>query len=381
MVNYQSSSLALQAVESLLPRKLPGASGGGEPVLEILLVDSHSSKTEREILRRAELPSCVRRFFLDENVGYGRGNNFAWERSRGEYALIINPDTVVDPGAVGAMVDYLAVHGDCGAVGPKTFWDEERRFVLSPTEPLSILRILSVRLAHHFPAWGKFVDRRYFDASLRYWRAKAPVTVSMLSGGCFMVPRRVIERIGLFDPRFPLYFEDADWCLRARRAGYRLAYLPSARIAHFVNQSGRKEEKAMGLFQESMEIFLRKHEGEISRRLLPVLENWAARWGEACFSRRKADREDAGTSSFKDLGEISQIPPDLPGIPQRGARRYLLQISNHPVFLHSFGGFFPEPSFRFTPSMWKRLWPGRFFARWVALPSRRSVGCWTWSKT
>lgn len=365
IVNYQSSALALNLIESVLRDKEEDFE------LEIILVDNCSDVSEQEILRRASLPPQVKSFFLTENTGYGPGNNFAYKQSSGEYILVINPDTLVYPGALKHMMHYLAQHPDCAAVGPKTYWDEEKTFILSPSEPQTSTLFLSVHLGHHFHTLGYSMDRYWLNRSLRFWRRESPSEVQMLSGGCLMMRREVIKHIGLFDPAFRLYFEDTDWCRRARAAGYRLVHLPCAEIVHFGNQSGQKRGDAAVLFEDSRRVYFRKYESSLKCRLFPVLNRWITHFGRT--------RNKSLSSFFIELGTLRDEPPTLNAV-GNGSQEYLLEVSPSPLLIPAFGGFFREPIFRFPPLMWKRLWPGRHFARWLALPGRQIVGQWTWEK-
>jgi GT2 family glycosyltransferase len=366
IVNYQSSTLALRAIESILAQEEEDFK------LEVVAVDNCSDDSDKEILRRADLPAHVKRFFLPQNIGYGMGNNFAFEQSSGEYILVINPDTLVYRGTLREMVSYLAHHWDCGAVGPRTYWDEEKTFILPPSEVQSSIHFLAVHLGHYFHHLGHSLDRYWLSHSLQHWRQEGPYDVSMLSGGCLMIRRDIIKAIGLFDPAFKLYFEDTDWCRRARKTGYRLTYLPSAEIAHFYNQSGQKRNDSMELFEKSRSIYFKKYESSLNCHLFPILNRWIARWGQM--------RKKGLPYSFTELGPLEKQPPALNASENNGCKEYLLEISPGPLFIPAFGAFFKEPIFRFSSPIWNRLGPGRYFARWLALPENRVIGRWTWEK-
>ena len=365
IVNYQSSALAIRAVESIL------AEESEDFKIEVILVDNCSDTQEQDILHRAFFPSQVKTFFLSQNMGYGRGNNYAYEQSSGNSILIINPDTWTYPGALKAMVRYLAHHPDCAAVGP-TYWDEEKTFILPPSEPQSSIRFLLVHLGHYLHLLGHSLDRYWLNRSLRYWWKREPTDVEMISGGCIMMRRETIERLGLFDPAFKLYFEDTDWCRRALKAGYRLVYLPFAEVAHFYNQSGQKRKDAMSLFEQSRAVYFRKYESSLRCTLFPLLNDRITQLGRT--GKRNI------CLAFKELGALNEEPPVFDARQEGCSGKYLLQVSPGPLFIPAFGAFSTDPVFCFPAQMWKRLGEGRYFARWIVLPQKRIIGRWMWEK-
>ena len=365
IVSFQSSALALAAIDSIL------ADGKRDFPLEIIVVDNNSDLAQRKILQEASPPPQVRRFFLESNLGYGPGNNFAYEQSQGDYLLVINPDTLVFPGALKTMLDHLASRPRCAAVGPKTYWDEDRAFLLPPSEIPTFRHLLLIHLAHCFHPLGRLLDRQWLRSSLRHWRKRRPTAVNMLSGGCFMTSRAVVKDIGLFDPIFPLYFEDTDWCRRARTAGYELVFLPDAEIVHYYNQSARKRTDAHRLFHESLMLYCNKHEAPWKLRVLQAVG------GVTHSLSRTAKRK--LPYAFENLGAASQAPP-VPFLPENQGEIFLLQVSPDPFFIPASGGFFREPLHVFPPSVWERLGPGRYFARWVSMKDGSVKKIWTWVK-
>jgi len=366
IVSFQSSALALAAIDSIL------ADGKRDFPLEIIVVDNNSDLAQRKILQEASPPPQVRRFFLESNLGYGPGNNFAYEQSQGDYLLVINPDTLVFPGALKTMLDHLASRPRCAAVGPKTYWDEDRAFLLPPSEIPTFRHLLLIHLAHCFHPLGRLLDRQWLRSSLRHWRKRRPTAVNMLSGGCFMTSRAVVKDIGLFDPIFPLYFEDTDWCRRARTAGYELVFLPDAEIVHYYNQSGQKRTDAHRLFEESLALYCLKHEGPRKLRILNRIRALTHRLSLA----RKGNKY---PYPFENLGVLRQSSP-VCFCSEAGEGDFLLQISPDSFFIPALGGFFRGPPPAFQPSVWKRLGRGRYFARWMSMKDGTVKKLWTWVK-
>lgn len=152
------------------------------------------------------------------NLGYAGGNNrgIEWGLTRGfDYFWIVNPDVVVDPESLSALVRVADTEPQVGLVGPLIYCTERPRCVLS--------------------AGGVFRNGRTRHrgvGELDTGQFAAVAEVDWLSGCALLASRRLIESVGLLDERFFLYGEDVEWCYRARRAGFRVLLAPRAKIWH-----------------------------------------------------------------------------------------------------------------------------------------------------
>ena len=183
------------------------------------------------------------------NVGYGRGHNLAIERASSNYHLVLNPDIDLESDALRVAVRHLDVHPDIGLLTPWIGDCEGRRQYLCrrfPTVldlfvrgflPLSARRIFVNRLAHYE------MQDRINDHDI-VWD---PPIVS----GCFMLFRSdVLKKLGGFDPRYFLYFEDYDLSLRTHEVA-RMAYVPSVRVIHHGGGASRKGFAHIRMFAAS----------------------------------------------------------------------------------------------------------------------------------
>ncbi|MFA5339469.1 MAG: glycosyltransferase family 2 protein [Candidatus Omnitrophota bacterium] len=228
-------------------------------ILEIIVVDNNSSDGSIAMVRE-KFPD-VKPIGNKENLGFAKANNIAIKQSCGRYILILNPDTIVLPGSMQLLVDFLDKNSRVGAVGPKIL-NEDSSIQLEcarnfPT-PLIDFFILS-SLYKRFPKskiFGKYL--------MSYWDHNDGREVPLLSGACMLLRRSALEEVGLFDENFFMYTEDTDLCYRVKKAGWKVWYLPEAEIIHFGGRSSEqipyKKEMVMHA-RETMEAFYLKHYG------------------------------------------------------------------------------------------------------------------------
>src|SRR5262249_50471938 len=170
------------------------------------------------------------------NLGFGAGNNVAIKRAFGSanppaFFLLLNSDTEVRPGALGALLEFLEGHPKVGIAGSAvenpdgSDWPIAFRFVTPANQFLSGMRlgVLDRLFANNVVARRMAQDR--------------PAPVDWVAGCSMIIRRQVFDTIGLMDEGYFLYFDEVDFCLRARRAGWPCWYVPQSRIMHIGGQS------------------------------------------------------------------------------------------------------------------------------------------------
>ena len=243
------SSLS-RALECLLGEGLaPSAklvavnNGGADP--SGLLKEHLSGKIARETVQSPE------------NLGYGAGHNLALGRVESEYHLILNPDVEIAEDALTQGIAWMDAHPDAVAIAPDVREPDGSRSHLCRRQPS--VRVLFLRA--FAPRWGRALFPRLLDDyELRdLVDGDQPVWDPPLISGCFMLFRTVeLKRLGGFDPRYFLYFEDYDLSLRAANQG-RLAYVPQVRIMHAGGGAARKGLGHIKLFCRSAFRFFNSH--------------------------------------------------------------------------------------------------------------------------
>ncbi|HVS63137.1 MAG TPA: glycosyltransferase family 2 protein [Thermoanaerobaculia bacterium] len=233
---------------------------------ELLVVDNSGDAAAAGPLE----PPGVRVLHPGANLGYAGGLVAGVEASRGEALVLMNPDVLVGAGCLGALLDPLT--RDAEVAGPRFYWDEERRLLLPPGEerdlPAELLRALATRS----PAVAGLARRRWRRHARRHWQARQPIESWTLSGALLALRRGTWERVGPFDTGYPLYFEETDWLIRARRRGVRALHVPAATAVHHFDQSAQGEPRAQHWYAESCRRFRRRHYGRLATRVLERTE-------------------------------------------------------------------------------------------------------------
>ena len=219
---------------------------------EIIVVDNASADGSVAMVRE-RYPS-VRLLELAHNSGFAAGNNHAMGVSRGRYLLFLNPDTVVHPGAMDALVDFMEGHPDAGAAGSMLLNTDGTLQVSCYPAP-TLARELW-RLFHLDTLWPIGIY------PMEEWSTDVPRQVDTVQGASFIVRRELLAEVGKLDESFFMYSEEVDWCLRIRRAGWSIHWVPCSRVLHHGGQSSRQVPGQMFVqLYHSKLIFFRKHYG------------------------------------------------------------------------------------------------------------------------
>jgi GT2 family glycosyltransferase len=201
---------------------------------------------------KSEFPG-VHRIVNPANAGFSAPMNQALRQASGAFLLILNPDTLVHPQAVDRLRAYLEAHPEVGICGPKvlntdgTLQKPCRRGESTPWAVISYFL--------GFPAL--FPRSKFFGGYLlNYLDEDETYPVAGVSGSCMLVRREVIDQIGYLDERFFAWQEDADYCFRARRAGWQVVYLPTAHITHYGGEGGSRVQPFRSIYEWHRSYFL-----------------------------------------------------------------------------------------------------------------------------
>lgn len=265
IVNYNVKYYLDQCIRSVLrafevmKKASSSDSSVNEEVAEIIVVDNHSADGSVDYLEQRypqKLYPMVRFVRSAHNLGFARANNIAIRQSRGEYVLLLNPDTIVGEDALKASVDFMDAHEDAGAVGVRMLGAQGRRAMESrrglPTPMVSFFKMLG--FCNRWPYHRLF--GKYYMGYLP-WDESCQIEV--VSGAYCMLRRKALDEVGLLDEDFFMYGEDIDLSYRVLKGGYHNYYLP-VDILHYKGESTQKSSfRYVHVFYEAMLIFFRKH--------------------------------------------------------------------------------------------------------------------------
>ena len=232
---------------------------------EVVVVDNASHDASVEMVR-SRYPQ-VQVIANAENAGFCRGNNQGIEATTGDFVCLLNPDTEVYPGAMERLVGFLRERPDVGVVGPRLSSPPG-----VPTRPNGTMfpsfthELLGV-MAWHRPNKEAF-ERRSFGRSSFDETAE----VDVVCGACLLTRRQVVEQIGGLDEALFMFFDEVDFCLRAKRAGWRVFVVPDAEILHVWMGSVKQDTQAgTRRLNRARFVFFRKHHG-----IVPAAALWLA---------------------------------------------------------------------------------------------------------
>jgi GT2 family glycosyltransferase len=216
VLNWNGKELTLACIDSLMQSTYENAS--------ILLVDNASNDGTIEAVRDrfGEAVEIIRN---DSNLGFARGNNVGIEaalRNDAEFIMLLNNDTVVDATLVTSLVDAMTRSPGVGIAGPKIYYFDPPDCIWFAGGEVFLWR----GTARHTGIREK--DHGQYDRER---------DVDYITGCAMMVRRAVVESIGTLDHAYTAYFEDTDFCMRARRAGYAIRFVPAGKVWHKISQS------------------------------------------------------------------------------------------------------------------------------------------------
>ncbi len=252
IVNYNVREFLRGALESVRRSLEAGKISG-----EVIVVDNASRDHSVEMVRES-FPE-VQVIASKENLGFGKANNLAMRQAKGEFLLILNPDTILAEETLRVMVDFMRAHPEAGIAGCKLL-NADGSFQIScrrgfPTPWASFTKLFG--LSSVFPNSPLFSQY-----NLTYLSTDQTYEIDALAGAFMIMSQSAFKATGGFDEDFFMYGEDIDLSYRVKQAGFKVFYVHTTSTIHFKGESTRRSSiNEIKVFYEAMHIFVRKHYG------------------------------------------------------------------------------------------------------------------------
>ncbi len=286
LCNYNTRDALARALESLLATQ-------GDLAAEIIVVDNASRDGSADMVRQ-RFPA-VNVIESGANRWFSGGNNLGLRAAQGEYALILNPDTILPPGALARLVAYLDEHPAVGAVTPRmTFADGTLQRTCSRFPAYGDALLSYTFLGVLFPRWR---ERRRRAMWYEGWERDSTRAIEVAPGSCLMARRAILAQIGSFDERLKLFFTDDDLCRRIVGTGAAIHFVAEATIVHDEHASlSQVPRLTQHVYWADLLTYTRKHHGRaaawlLAALLLPTRATMAAGRGLYARSQTTNDRQ------------------------------------------------------------------------------------------
>ncbi len=333
VVSYFTAGLARDAIAS--------ARRATSTNLKVVLVDNSCDADERHRLAECGADTVIE---SPANLGYAGGANLGVQAADTPVVVVSNPDVVFGESCLDRLSYEL--RGDVALAGPAFHWDRDGRWLLPPADFLDVPEKLSQVIASRFPGAARRRARRRLKRRIEFWRRIDSTPVRAVSGAVMAIDRAWFDRVGGFDPRYELYFEEIDLVRRLARKGGSVRYVPDARCRHLYNQSAGRDAESVAKFHRSESMYL---------------DRWA-RLARPVFMRVAAESrsDESGFTAVMAGYEVT--------MPSNG-REWLVEASPLPSFDSAAGTFITTRCTRFPEEIWSTYRSSALYLRVVNLSS------------
>lgn len=271
IVNWNTSELLQACIKSIKTH-----TQGVE--YELIIADNGSSDHSVEAIKQSFAPDItsgkIKLIANSENKGFAAAVNQGIAQVRGSYILLLNPDTYLVDNAFGRMLEFMdqiqpEQAKQTAIIGPKITYPDGtlqpscRRFPTLASQLLILLKIHNI--------WPNLKPlRSYFMSDMDYSKTQE---VDQVMGACFLIKKSALEQIGLFDEQFFIWFEEVDYCKRAKEKGFNVVYLATAHIVHYKGKSFSQVEspKKQRYINNSLLHYMNKHGSPLAAGIIALM--------------------------------------------------------------------------------------------------------------
>ena len=248
IVNWNTKYFLSQSIESIKTHTKKVS-------CEIIVVDNFSSDGSPEMMEK-EFPE-VTLIKNRKNEGFGRANNQGLARARGKYILFLNSDVAVQENCLDRMFDFMEKNSEVGASScTLTFPDGSLQPSCRKFPSFKVFFSMMIGLRYFFPNLKIFREYLMLD-----WDHSDVKEVDQIMGSFMFIRKDVLHKVGSFDERYWMYFEEVDLCLRIKKAGWKIVHYPYVSAVHFLSKSSEQwgEIKKMNEFHRSLLKYFKKN--------------------------------------------------------------------------------------------------------------------------
>ena len=251
IVNWNTKEYLLRCLKSVFGSE-------NSPSWEVLVVDNGSQDGSGKEVKQF-FPK-IHLIANEQNLGFAKATNQGLTHASGRHLLLLNPDTEVKQGAIDRLVHFTENHPDAGIAGGQLLNpDGSKQNSIANFPSLATELLNKTLLRRFFPEKFPGKERVYLK----------PIEVDSVIGACMVVRREAMEKIGVLDEDYFLFFEETDWCYRMKRAGWKVFHVPRAEVVHFQGRGAEpKKREAKVEYYHSRYHFFKKNRGELQSLLL-----------------------------------------------------------------------------------------------------------------
>jgi GT2 family glycosyltransferase len=245
IVNWNTKEYLLRCLESVFQSAKRNS-------WEVMVIDNGSQDGSAREAKR--LFPVIHLIANEKNLGFAKATNQGLKYSSGEYLLLLNPDTEVRREAIVKLVHFMENNPDVGVAGPQLLnGDGSRQNSIANFPSLATELLNKSLLRWIFPNRFPGKERDYPE----------PIEVESVIGACLLTRREAIERIGMLDEDYFLFFEETDWCYRMKKAGWKVYHVPQSKIVHFQGKGAetRKREAKVEYYRSRYHFFKKNRGG------------------------------------------------------------------------------------------------------------------------
>ena len=250
IVSYNVRQYIAHAIDAIIKSDLDD--------FEIIIIDNNSFDNTASYLK--ERYSHLRQIKIvqnEENIGFGKAINQAASLAKGQYYLILNPDTIIQEETISTLKEYLDSNPEVGMVGPKVLNADgtlqlacKRSF---PTLGVALPKLLGFSRIFPKSKWASKYNLTYLDEDEIF-------SVDAISGSCMFIRSFLFHELKGFDERFFMFGEDLDLCSRIWKNNYEIHYVPTTQIVHYQGESVKSAPfDSINAFYNAMILFVDKH--------------------------------------------------------------------------------------------------------------------------